>query len=135
MYRLFPHCFLPDSSGQVYTHMLWACSVTDQLGSRSQHHKSLWVLSSPRTDSNGLRVKHSILAFYTQVKEEILTCKINLNKLKPESVDMLRYNSFQINPFLDIYTFFRDCDQCRSRSASTSMPSDLDLHWLHFGQK
>jgi hypothetical protein len=40
-----------------------------------------------------------------------------------------------INPFLHIYAFLRLCDQCSSRSAGTSVPSDLDLHWSHFGQK
>jgi hypothetical protein len=39
------------------------------------------------------------------------------------------------NSFLHIYAFLRVCDQYRSRSAGTSMPSDLDLHWSHFGQK
>jgi hypothetical protein len=36
----------------------------------------------------------------------------------------------QINPFLHIYAFLCICKHCRSRSASTSMPSDQDLHCL-----
>jgi len=35
---------------------------------------------------------------------------------------------FNFDPFLDIYAYLRMCDQCRSRSAGTSVPSDQDLN-------
>jgi hypothetical protein len=36
----------------------------------------------------------------------------------------------ELNALLHIYTFYCVCDQCKSRSSSTNVPADLDLHCL-----
>jgi hypothetical protein len=58
-----------------------------------------------------------------------------VNIVQSADTPKLMYHKIPFNPFLHIYAFLCVRDQCRSRSAGTSVPSDLDLHWSHFGQK